>query len=376
MILDKEILLPHAIEKPTDTAYRARMTRAKQRVEVANNTAVFQVQYPLENGETRLENCVVGQEVLYKGTPRRVTGAEKYVKGQFDVYMLAMLQQLIPEGHNNIVLSIAHPPDAINQIDRLMSVVGGKHTIITPDGKTVEYVISAAVPVDECSGGLIRAMTGDFADYNQHDLNPGDKIAIIDIGGKVSSFTPAILHENNQVQILFDEGRTFEKGIQDVEQSLDEELRAMYPDLFKRSVPARIIDQAIRDNGIAYVHNERMDFTDAVNLAIAPLLNDIERIYIEDMKRLLDARFIFATGGGSGKTKIQLDEIFDIQCALADSAHFIQLANRRGMEYIFRQWIERSRKTTLAKVFARKTPPVFACFDLGNTFGKGLIFCA
>jgi len=110
-----EICIPHAVVFETDTQYRARVTRFKHRAGQMADTAVFQKYYKGKNADgseyEETKNCVVGMEALNSAV--RVVGADKYRLGYFDVYVCALLLKMFPNGHDNIALSMAHPPDAI-----------------------------------------------------------------------------------------------------------------------------------------------------------------------------------------------------------------------------------------------------------------------
>jgi hypothetical protein len=361
-----EVVIPHAIREVTESEFKSRGLRARHRAQVMKDSEVFAVLYA--DGERRF---VVGQEVVQTGGAVRLVGAEKYVQGYFDVYMLAMLSKLCASGHENIVLSIAHPPDAIPQVEKMLQTLVGKHRIIR-DGQEISYKISAAFPWDEPAGGIVRALTHPYAAYNANDLNVYDKVLIVDIGGKVSSITPAILGRGNEVETLFDDGTTFELGIQDVQGRLDMELRSLHPNVFKGNVPPTTIEEVLRGRGAAKIQGTTQHFDEAVALATNAILDQIEKIYVTKMRRALDARHVFLTGGGSGLLEKQLNEIFEHGCSLADSSREINLANLRGGAYAFEQFLQVARERELKKLFGKSVTPRVFVLDLGNSFGKGM----
>lgn len=364
-----EVVLPHAIEHPSESTWRARVTRYKYRQSALKDTAVFQKIYANQS-----LNCVVGSEVDGTNNSYRVTGADKYEQGRFDVYVAAILLKLFPEGHDNLMLSVAHPSDAIPYLDMMIKTIQGKHSLVLPDGSKVNYNIRAVAPFDESSGGVIRALTNEYAAYNPYDLTPGMKVLTVDIGGKISSMTPAILMDNNEVHPLFDDAVTFELGIQDIESALDIELRSHHPELFRRSVPKPIINQIILSSGRAIVGGDPYDFSEIFWLAANPLLTQIENIYITQMKKALEVVHFYGTGGGCGLLESTLkNEIFQGRSfSLADNAKSIHLANARGGYYALCQYVEANRSQALRRLTEKSTPLAFATIDAGNTNGKGI----
>jgi len=272
------------------------------------------------------------------------------------------------------MLNIAHPSDAIPYLDMMIKTIQGKHNLILPDGEKIQFNITAVAPFDESSGGVIRALTNEYAAYNPYSLDPGMKILTVDIGGKISSMTPAVLMPGNEVYPLFGDGVTFELGIQDIEENLQEELRAHYPDTFRRVISQNIINQIIVGGGRAVISGEPMDFTEVFWLAANPLLSQIENIYINKMKRAQDVVHFFGTGGGSGRLEHTLKtDIFEGRSfSLADNSKSIHLANARGGFYALRQYVEAHRENGLRRLFQRPVQPVFATIDAGNSQGKGI----
>lgn len=365
-----EIVMPHALRTETDSVYKARVTRYTHRQASMLDTVVFQSVY-----SDYVQNCIVGREVAGNDL-RLITGAEKYVPGYFDVLLKAMLLKIAPDGHSNIVLSIAHPPDATPQLDALIRLVGGKHTVIRHDGQKVSWNVMAVVPFDEPAGGLTRAMTTEYAAYNEFGLDPGDKVMIVDIGGKISSMTPALMVTSTECHTLWNDGSVFELGIQDVKDALDGELRALHPDVFRSRVPDMIVEKAIRGYGQTEVQGRAMDVKDAFNLAADSLLGAIRRVYVNDMRRAQDVTHIFISGGGGGLLENALrEDVFDHTCSLADNLYSIHLANLRGGVYAFKQWVAANQNQPgLHRLFTKAQQPLFVACDLGNSNLKGTSF--
>jgi hypothetical protein len=359
----RELVMPHAIRIETESVFQARVIRQRHRRTEYGATAVFQL-----NGK----NYVVGQEALSGGRPTRITGPDKYKKGYLEILMLAALQKLVPEGHSNIVVGCAHTTNSIPYIGNIAEALGGKHEVVRYDGECVRYTVRAMIPWDEPAGGLLRFMTRDYADYNPEDILPGQKILVIDIGGKVSSMMPAIVLPGTQVQVLWSDGSVFPIGVQDILMSLQDEMRSLYPDVFKsRSIPESILQEAIRDNGFTTVKNEPVDVSQAVLNSTATLLNEIENVYINNMDKGLDINHIIVTGGGGGLMfKALVESVLDHKYVyLADEQRTINLANLRGGEYAVSIWATENA----SKLKGLKEPPLYFIIDPGNSDVKAKI---
>lgn len=370
----QEFCIPHAVVFETDTQYRARVTRFKHRAGQMADTAVFQKIYKGKNADgtdyAETKNCVVGMEAINSAV--RVVGADKYRLGYFDVYVCGMLLKMFPEGHDNIALSMAHPPDAIPYLETMGQTLLGRHTVITPEGKTVKFVVKVVTPFDEPAGGAVRAITSEFR--SNDFVVAGDKILLVDIGGKISSITPCVLMANKTINTLFNYGEVFEIGIQNVQKDLEDILRSQHPALFTRQIPHSILDECIRKRGLnVTVQGRSKDFSEEYTQAVAPLINAVENIYISQMGRALDSRLIFVSGGGGGLIFDELrDTVFEQETYLADAYSSIHMANVRGIYYATAQYLESARHGDFKSLFKKDLAVV--CEDAGNSQNKGISY--
>lgn len=361
-----ETLIPHAVKFESDSAFKARVTRHTHRPSDYGSTAVFTL-----NGH----GCLVGEEAASLGRPTRITGPDKYVKGHLDVLLMAMLQKLAPDGHNNIILSCAHTTNSIPYISKIADAVRGRHVVTRYDNKQVGYHVRVLIPWDEPAGGLLRFMTHEGVGSQAQMVQPGDKILVIDIGGKISTMIPAIVQQDMQVTVQWSLGKPFAVGIQDVMETLESELRSLHPDVFtSRTVPESIMAEALLNNGLTHVRGREFDARIPYENAVGLLVTEIENVYVNDMNRGLDAAHIVITGGGGGLMFGALkDTVLDHpNVYLADYADTINFANLRGGEYATEQWLSVNADQVTA-LTSKHGQPLVVIFDPGNTALKGKV---
>lgn len=363
-----EACIPHAIAIETDAIFNPRLKRFSHRLGAMPDSTYFR--YVTKEGKV---NVAAGEAVLDRASVVRVTSADKYQRGYFEYYVAAILSKLLPDGYPNIFLGIAHPPDAIPLLDRIRDVLLGKHRIERHDGTLVTYNIRAIAPIDEPSGGLVRATTSQQSP--RMDILEPTKIAIVDVGGKIGSITPAMLYPNGEIMGLFDDGDVFYLGVQDVEQNLQALLRDTRTDLFTREIPRSIIATAISKGGKNVpVFGSPEDFSEQFGIVVSPLVDAISNIYVSQLGGMRDVGRVYVTGGGGGLLFDTLkNEVFRQQVFPADVLSEIHLANVRGVVYAMEQYVEREAKRSLAKLFTSEYPPVIVAIDAGNSFGKGTV---
>lgn len=353
-----EVVMPHAVRFETDSTFHARTIRHKNRPSEYGDTSIFAYEG---------RNCIVGGEALSKGRPIRITGPDKYVKGHLDILLMAALQKLAPDGHQNVIIACAHTTDSVPYIDRISQAIGGKHKVIRYDGKAIDYVVRAMIPWDEPAGGLLRFMTHEGVGNQADMVEPGQKILVVDIGGKVSTMIPAKVLPGMKVQVLWGEGAPFPIGIQDIMKTLEGEMRALYPDVFSsKSIPDSIMKSALRNNGMTTVRNHPFDASQAVNNATGILLSELENVYVNEMDSGLDINHIVVTGGGGGLlfNSLQSEVLHHDFMYLADYTETINLANLRGGEYAMSLWCAENTRHMTSKT---GESALLMVFDPGNS---------
>lgn len=350
--LGYEDLIPYAIQVPTRAVYAAKVTRAKYRTEAQDDTVVFEMRH---RSTKEFAPYIVGEEAQRVASSKRLTGADKYQEGIWDTVFCAKALRHFPKGHDNLVVSVAHPPDAISSVDTLMDLIGGSHTVKTLQGDTVKFVVRHVVPWDEPSGGLIQFMHVNNQASNAANLADGDYILVLDIGGKISSMTPVRIGKNREVKPIFNQAPVFNLGIQDVLRELVEELRSLYPDTFRgfKDIPTNMLEAALEKKKVK-ISNKPFDVTEAVLNATAPILDRIAGIYADRMDSGKNFSAIVVSGGGgqrlfpylASKKDGILKHDFIHMADLPDKLH---LANLRGGMEALKVWVN----DNYAKVYGR-----------------------
>ena len=346
-----EDVIPYAIQTPSESVYKARMTRAKYRTETQDESAIFEMRL---RSNKEFAPFIVGEEAARGGQVKRITGAGKYVEGIWDAAFCAKAIRHFPGGHNNIVLAVAHPPDAIPYIDQMMDLVGGVHKVRTLTGDIWTYVVRHVVPWDEPSGALIRFIQRNSEIGNPVNLAEGDYILVLDFGGKISSMTPVRIGKNKSVKPLFDQAVVFNLGIQNVLQSLEEELKALYPEVFQefKSIPANILESALATRKVK-ISNKTVDVSQAVLNAIAPILDRTQGIYVDRMEG--GKNFVGIVIGGGGGERLfpylanKKDGILKHDYTyMAEEPGKLHLANLRGGMEALKVWVTTNQRLVLA----------------------------
>lgn len=365
----KEVVIPHAVLIETEASWKARGIRAKNHqsdYDEHGSTSIFQKDD---------KNYVVGKEANTNSTGRK-SGPKKLERGWLDVLAMALLTKLFPNGHDNLVIGCAHTIDTTSYVEQMADALGGKHSIKYPDGETVNYIVRGMIPFDEPAGGLFRFMTRNKSEMNSADLSVGDRILVVDIGGKISTMIPAEILSGERVRPIWGEGKPFTLGIQDVITALAQEMHSLYPDTFKvRNIPPRIVNEALKTNGTTTVYNQVINVQQAVLNATAPLVDAMTGIFENDFESGININHVVITGGGGGLLFVALKEDVVTPLAnytyLADHADTINLANLRGGEFALSQWAARNGHTV--KQGKATMPLTFVVIDPGNSDLKGKV---
>jgi len=363
----KEFVMPHAVQTMTATQWVNNNTRSRSHGSSSRTTSIFQK----EN-----MGYIVGDEAQTSGEVMRRSGAAKYQKGWIDILALSQLLQIFPNGHDNLVVSVAHNLESVTYSQSIKDAVGGKHVVTKQDGSTVTFVVRAVNTWDEPAGGVLRWMSRPSGQYNSYDLQVGDKVLLVDIGGKIGALVPTQIQAGNRVNPYWSQAEEIKMGIHDILHTLEQELHALHRDVFQVSgaIPLRIMQQALRSGGHVLIRNKPYDFTQAVTNALAPFLEQFRLKYESDkIQGGLDFQHVCVTGGGGGLLYLTLQggilsNLHDY-VYLADNPDTIHLANLRGGEYALSQWwVNNADKVPSGKAQMARTGVVL---DLGNALLKG-----
>lgn len=339
---ETEQLIPHEIVFPAQSLY-TRMARRAEIRDVEYATAeIFKKMY--RDKSERL--VMVGEGVTSNARSNKLTGEAKYQEKYFDVLLLAMLKRLLPDGHDNIWVALATPSDAIDYLENIKPVVGGTHKIEGINGNTLTYKVKRLIFWEEPQGGMLRFLERNEKANNPIQVRDGDRILIIDIGGKISSMTMVGISDRLQPTVLYNESPDpFNLGIIDVLDNLGRELKGMYPDAFKLfktagSIPPHMLEEGIHTGSIL-LSGKPFDVNQARLNALANILDEIESRYQNQLSGGATASHIIVTGGGGGLLIpiLRTDILNHGSVHLADDIKTIQLANLRGGSAAMIEWL-------------------------------------
>lgn len=359
----REDVLVHAVKRLTDGEWQTTQQRAG-----AFRSDMSTVRFYLRNQNTE-GAFVVGKDARDIGT--RYQGIEKYQPGAGDAYVIAGLIKMFPQGHDNIILGLGHPPNAASRVQEFMSLLGGTHYVELPNRNKIKFKIRYIKPYDENEGGIVRTLSRSQTYNILQQLNVGDFVMMTDIGGRVGTMYFAELGQSLAPYINWERGVTFEFGIEDIKEQLNTVLRENTTD-FNWDVPDKILEDIIRTRGRHVVVNGvNINYVDLYNHAIQPFLNQFKaRFNGNIIKGASDAVQIFNTGGGSGALfEILNEDVYGRTCVLADDFANINLANMRGMLYAMYFWAKRSQNDPrFSKLLSSN--PVIVIADAGNSYLK------
>lgn len=357
------LTFPQSVRIESHADYASRRTAFSNQPFLLQRSSVFQ----MATQPDTVGGYVVGEQAEMSGDAVRLRGMSKYQVGHIDVLMLAALMKYAPDGHSAVRVAIAYPPGAGMYADMIKSALvencvpasaGSKakiHRVTRLDGKEIEYRIKLVNVWEEPIGGLLCWVTRPYAAYNAIDANAGDKVALLDIGGGITSITPAILTMDGQFEVLSANAVWHQEGLLDVRTRLENELKTTHPTEFNQlNVPVDTLNKALL-HGEARNYGTRYDVRPCVKNATAPFLSSIRRMFQTMRGGGSDVAFIICSGGGSGLMFEHLAERVFIEHAratdgngqvaqndmqigalhLAGARANIQYANAQGAAYAF-----------------------------------------
>lgn len=298
----------------------------------------------------RGRGAIVGKRAFVANYTAPKIGEGKYSKDYIRYLVAAQLLHHYPNGHDNIDLRIAHPPNAIPYLEDLMRSVGGSYKITLPDGTKVSYLVKQVSTWDEPSGSMYTFLSKrNNGDYNSHDLNDGDTIFLCDFGGRISSMTTVEVRKtaNGKYKLIpyFDDNDlsvTFEGGAQTIMLTLAQELKNFNAPQVKEIATKldrqfMLLEDVFRKRGLLTLDGEEYDVSDAFNFSISPFL-DLVRYHYQQRGRT--AKIVALTGGSTkplwdylvnqSDNVISHNNIMSV-CPLDD----IRFANIKGAEEAF-----------------------------------------
>lgn len=340
---ETESLLRHEIAFAAQSHFERMSKRAKERSIEYEGAEFFRKLYR-DKSEALV---MIGEGVTKNSRSNKLTGEAKYQEKYFDTLLAAMLKRLLPDGHENVWVALAMPADAIDYIDLIKSITGGLHKIQSLDGQETKYRVTRLVMWEEPQGGMVRFMKRNAeAKASQVEIEPNQRVLVVDIGGKISSMTIVGIGRRFEVTPLYTESPDpFNLGIIDVLDTLGKELKGLFPKEFQfyktaASIPTDILQAAIR-KGKVQLSGAWLDVNQARLNAIAKISDELESMYQNEVDGGRSMAHIVVTGGGGGLLLPALrDEILNHSSIHpADEINTINFANLRGGAEAFAEWL-------------------------------------
>ncbi len=308
-----EMAYPHAIRKLTDAEYKQVLDRA--------GTNGPPLDYVRVNGEA----YVVGESAERHGTLTRRSGAARYTRDYYGIFVAATLARMTEWG-THIALFGSHPPGDVIYRDKLMEAAAGNWKVEIA-GKERSFRITYVNTFEEPVGGLMNLLLADDGKhYQRTDLN--GRTLVIDVGGHTTDWLAVnpggevdySLSESTPIGIL-EVVRDFERSFRSKNREATRGLATLPPDRVRKAISSGVFHGGGRD----------YPCEDEVREATSALLNRIADTYQNVAGGPLPWDSIVLTGGGSAMLYNRLVPLLEhSSIILADTAGSIHLANVRG----------------------------------------------
>lgn len=335
--------------------------RAKYTTERLQGTEIFGFR---RRSDKKVSYVAAGGNAGAYGRTQTVTDEVRY---DYDNYWGAVvcgrLLSVFPDGHNDIRMAVAHPVKSAHLRKTIAENTLGWHYVETIDGKRIKFNVTEVIPWDESVGGLVRWMESDYARNNAYHLADNDMIAVIDIGGGVTSFTQVTVQRNRGGFMEFVPSYnatlspSIPMGVRTVMDVLAETLRTRHDAfLMMKRIQDNMLDQAIAI-GKVRVSGDWVDVEALRDQAEGEFLDEIRRVWETDLEGGRNFQAVIHTGGGMHAYHTRLLEILhdgrsNVQPASAiEDIHF---ANLYGGDEIHRQYIQSMRNRAATGVQRRR----------------------
>lgn len=310
---DKEVTFPHALRRLTESEYQQVIERA--------GPSGPPIDYMRVNGDY----YVLGESAERHGTVTRRTGAARYTRDYYGVFVAATLGRLMDYGVNVSVFG-SHPPGDVIYRDNLMESAAGDWNLEI-GGKERRFRVNYVNTFEEPVGGLMNLLLSeDGQHFRRSDLD--GRSLVIDIGGHTTDWLA--VGRGGSVDYSLSESTPM--GILEVFRDFERSFRSNHRELVRglTKLPLERVRHAVA-SGMFRGGGQEIDCSNEVNEAASTLLNRIADTYQNLAGGPLPWDSIILTGGGSA---ILYDRLLPIlghkSVILADEPESIHLANVRG----------------------------------------------
>lgn len=291
----EEIVFPHAVDRRTEADYADIVEKYKYRSAQYQGTAIFQV-----DGV----GYVIGEHAAQVGKGKSLSGAAKYKRDHMGALFCAAMVQLYPKSHNDVHVVVLHPAD-INaaNMKAMAQSLKGVHNVKVADGRKLQYNVTEIMPIEEpVSGFQTFLLTTEGRTYSRErfTLKPGMRVLVLDIGGWLTSFLPAIVTRSGGVELNITNIPVFRSGILDIREEFQRQLKDKFPELTEvQEVPSWILYDALMNDEIM-LSGKPFDCEKQVDNAMGVLAQQVQGRYTGMFQNGLGYAAIIVSGGGGG----------------------------------------------------------------------------
>lgn len=267
-------------------------------------------------------------------------GAARYVPGYLDVLVLRAMTMYLKDSSfqlidndNEIVLTVTHAPQDAHFANDIVNCLKGFHKV-EHAGKMWHFnVVHVETTEEPVMGLLCYTLDNDGKPYPKEELwlAPG-RVLVLDIGAYTANY-----QEADQNGVPSNEGHSVTAGVNKVKDEFVRLMRESYPKVFTNgdSITSEMVDYAFmnRKNGHHTLWGGGTPYVcdDQIELAIAPLMGEVQSVYMSRYRAGQPYGTLLLDGGGCAlMNEILRDKLGHPNMKFAHKLDKIQFANVTG----------------------------------------------
>lgn len=262
---------------------------------------------------------------------QHLEGAPKYQRDYYGILFAAAIARTFPANSpvlaQGLMVVASHASRDYEFHKQLQESIKGKWDFEC-GGTRYRFTVTKSETYEEPFGGYARQA---FRQTNKGKWETplfGQHVGIIDVGGG----TVGVMQVASNGNVVHNASDSADNGMNRVTETMVGLLKSGFPKIFQRgsSIPLDRVRDAIA-TGCYVGMGRELDVSKQRDLALAPLLNDVERLYTRKMNGGLGLDAIILTGGGNEVCNQAVYELTGhAQVYLAEQAGQLQFANVRG----------------------------------------------
>lgn len=329
-----EFIMPHGVvfyDAYWDEAQRRGQMKSATRYGQSGKTQVFNMRTRnWKKGEAKLtggrggKNAIwqpfqIGEKAAESSENRKLIRSDKYELGYFDALLNAALLEALPDGHNNILLFVAHPATHYGYSERIRSILAGTYQAEKVDGSVVTHHVEMVATFEE---GIAAAWNwwanrsrqkrneqGQFMPRELPEFEGVDQMIVVELGGSIGHIGYVHINTDSRGRISFEpvEGwMEINGGIIDMAEQMRQNLKGKYMGepgfewvtrAYENKPLSFFIDLLLKKSYAPQGDTSRaVDLTEIANRSIAPI-QDMMRKYQRHFYSGDDAGMVLLTGG-------------------------------------------------------------------------------